>query len=79
MNRMMTGIKQYTAGPQCSAWLVFQPVRVHPQIHIIPGLIPGGVSLLFGSPLLPHEADIASIVLHMLLGVLQAECILGGL
>lgn len=54
------------------------PVGMHAQIHSILGLILSGISLLLSSASLPHELHIAAVVLSMPLGVLQAECILGG-
>ena len=51
---------------------------MHAQIHSVPRLIPCCISLLPGSPGLPHESHIAAVVLHSLLCVLQAEGVLGG-
>jgi len=46
------------------------PVRMHAQIDVVIGLISGGISLLFGGPALAHEADVAAVMRHALLGVL---------
>ena len=51
---------------------------MHAQIHIVLGLVLSGVGLLLSIAGLPHELHIAAVMLRMPLGVLQAECILGG-